>query len=276
MLVSRKYSSKYDGSSFKSLEINGKEAGNDVWTRLFARTAGDSGDFGLWEQYDSYKGVKYSVADLGKTGKYLELGVMVEDGYSGTGNGSSEINNIAVSYFYPNGSPCNITDECSSGFCVKNICCAEACNNTPSSCQEAGVCTGGVCSYPIKAGNCWIDNVCYNDKQANPSNNCAYCDVASPTAWTYKNNGDPCTNGDPCWINEHCDSSHICGNGTWNPDCDSDGGISDGGKTDGGSTDGGSADGGGQDGGADGGPTDGGQPPKPENPYGCICSSLSL
>ena len=87
--------------------------------------------------------------------------------------------------------------ECAAEECQAGVCqfaglgscpdCAVASDCTaPSVCQTAQCSAAGVCEYPLIAGNCLIDNVCYASGAANPASpQCQQCNPSSSaSAWT--------------------------------------------------------------------------------------------
>ena len=62
------------------------------------------------------------------------------------------------------------------------------------------VCSGGVCSHPIKPGYCKIGNLCYGSGAAHGTNACLRCNPgSSTTSWAVSPNGTPCaSDGKSC------------------------------------------------------------------------------
>ena len=87
---------------------------------------------------------------------------------------------------------CTEGDACSDGMCQPG---------PPKDCSDGHACTSdecnqGLCSNPIAAGSCLIDDACYADAQRNPENDCQECDDTAPTVWT--NASGACDDGDGC------------------------------------------------------------------------------
>ncbi len=98
-----------------------------------------------------------------------------------------------------------------------------ASNASVALCDGAGGCDAIVCNggYTLcldacvmdpvpDGGQCLIDCVSYNDGDANPSNECQYCDDSSPAAWSSYGSETSCTASDPNAYTAACDGSGSC------------------------------------------------------------------
>jgi hypothetical protein len=93
------------------------------------------------------------------------------------------------------GDPCTQADLCTDGVCAGK---AYSCDDKRE-CTD-NVCDGyGGCRYPVAAGKCLINGVCYAAGQASLLSACAQCDPAvSVTEFGMATDGAPCGSEDAC------------------------------------------------------------------------------
>ncbi|MCK4660254.1 MAG: hypothetical protein KAV82_12095, partial [Phycisphaerae bacterium] len=117
-------------------------------------------------------------------------------------------NHAANGTLCEDGEYCTVDDECYEGLCDGSARdCGDGLDCTTDTCDEVG----DSCVHTLDAGYCLIEDVCYSDGQANPANDCQYCDIAqSTTSWTNRSSGYVCGDqGDTV-----CDNPNTCdGNG---------------------------------------------------------------
>ncbi len=109
--------------------------------------------------------------------------------------------------------PCNDGDDCTRD----DLCGGGICAGTPYSCDDSRACTtdvcdgAGGCSYPIEAGTCLIDSVCYAADDSRPGNACQYCaPLAHQSSWSDYQPGTGCNDGLACTSNDQCDDDGLC------------------------------------------------------------------
>jgi len=127
--------------------------------------------------------------------------------------------------------PCTQDDQCTAGLCLGE---QYSCGDDRSCTDD--VCDGqGGCTYPVKAGQCFIGDACYADGARPDATTCRVCDDATPTTWAAPDNGvscddaNACSSGDVCagatcdGVNYSCDDNAACTvdacNGTGAGDC---------------------------------------------------------
>jgi hypothetical protein len=112
---------------------------------------------------------------------------------------------LVVEYLLADGSACGDADECQSGLCVFDTCCAEACDSPDAAACEvlpALSCDGGTCAYdPIGDGT-----ACADDGETCTADAC----LAGACAHTPLTQA--CDDGDPCSANDAC-SAGACDGG---------------------------------------------------------------
>ncbi len=106
------------------------------------------------------------------------------------------------------GTTCNDGEFCTTGeSCTAGVCGGIA----PTDCSDAFACTTDTCDEvadecvnELDAGACLIDDVCYNDGQPNPANECEECNSAlATTSWSFAADGTGCTDdGNDCTADE--------------------------------------------------------------------------
>jgi hypothetical protein len=89
--------------------------------------------------------------------------------------------------------PCKICDSATATADVVNKADGAPCPDDGVSCTDDS-CSAGTCIHALKTGFCLIDGACHTDAAVNPAAECAQCNAAaSPSAWTDKQDGTPCS-----------------------------------------------------------------------------------
>ncbi|UCF33526.1 MAG: VCBS repeat-containing protein, partial [Phycisphaerales bacterium] len=109
------------------------------------------------------------------------------------------------------GLTCTDGDTCSGGVCTAGptLDCNDALDCTTDTCDEQAA----GCVHELAPDACLIDDVCYNDGDLNPANDCEQCDLSlAQTAWSPLDPGVAC--GDPtdddCTDPDTCDGAGVC------------------------------------------------------------------
>jgi len=119
------------------------------------------------------------------------------------------------------GNDCSHTDRCRAGFGDDT-----GCDGVDYSCDDSKVCTAdsclgdGTCQNRLINGWCQIGGVCYGNHQANPANECQWCDpLVSTSAWTPKPSGSACTADAYTCTNDVCNGASACVHPTQSDKC---------------------------------------------------------
>src|SRR5690606_9577922 len=110
----------------------------------------------------------------------------------------------------PNGTPCTIGAECSSGHCVDGVCCASACDGPCMECNPSGQCvmpaTDAVCS--AVACSSLTADACgsYTDITTNLCRSLGACKDLSDCVQSPRAEGVLCRASD----NATCDPYEVC------------------------------------------------------------------
>ncbi|MCK4658584.1 MAG: thrombospondin type 3 repeat-containing protein, partial [Phycisphaerae bacterium] len=109
---------------------------------------------------------------------------------------------------------CNENETCTDGVCGggnANLC-SDDLDCTTDTCNE----DTDECDHVQNAETCLIDDVCYNDGNLNPANDCQECNsTLDPLGWSNRTNGTSCDDGLFCNENETC-TDGVCGGGNAN------------------------------------------------------------
>jgi len=97
---------------------------------------------------------------------------------------------------------CDDDDECDDGL---------SCTN--DSCERVSG-FGRICQWRLERGNCLINNVCHDDRAANPRDPCELCEAVRPFEWSFIDDGNECDDGDACTSDTICLSGTCVGGPT--------------------------------------------------------------
>jgi len=133
---------------------------------------------------------------------------------------------------------CDFGCDALSGLCVGDPCAGVVCNTPPSSCHEpVGTCSGGTCSYALKAAGSACDDgdACTSGDACDAGGDCVgtaiICDrppgpchdpqgqcSEGTCVYSALAAGTPCDDGDACTLDDQCDGAGLCV-GTPDPSC---------------------------------------------------------
>ena len=127
------------------------------------------------------------------------------------------------------GNACTTNDHCSGGSCAGTAVICTALDQ----CHDAGTCSAGVCSNPIKTngtacndGNaCTTNDVCTSGTcggtaiNCNDNNVCTTDSCNPATGCVYTNNTLACNDGNACTVNDMCSNGVCAGTPTNGPGC---------------------------------------------------------
>ena len=102
---------------------------------------------------------------------------------------------------------CTHSDHCSSGSCIAT---AYSCDDSRTCTQD--ICNGdSTCTHNILPGTCYITNVCYNDEQTSPFNDCKKCDAnLTQVAWVNWSLGQACASDGKTCTTDICSGTGTC------------------------------------------------------------------
>ena len=120
--------------------------------------------------------------------------------------------------------------DCADSDCANNINCAlvpagQECN-VDAQCTDNlectnNVCLNGACTYVVAEGQCFIEDVCYQNLAANPENSCQVCQALwglnYQTNWGYFDD-NVCDDGDSCTERDYCQAGRCVYESTCTPE----------------------------------------------------------
>lgn len=128
--------------------------------------------------------------------------------YVCNGDGPEHCVLVPVNGRCDDGNLCTEYDQCINMTCV----------GTPIICDDHIPCTNdycdtnfGTCHFELDCVSCYIDGICYDVGQYNPSDPCYKCDPSqSAIEWSFVPNA-PCFDGDYCTVDDTCNlQTHQC------------------------------------------------------------------